>query len=142
MPELEIIKHVASIVKGYALAIGVAYAIWYVWRWRRQTRAWRLNDQQAKAQNLWSAYLKTKLDFFQQPIDAEETQRGIDFVAYLLSVGNEILLINPNNDWRATLRDELGCYKPILKSDTFDRHLKDRYSPELSTLIEEAINGD
>ena len=49
MLEWDSIKYVANISKGYAIAIGVAYAIGYFYKWRRQAIAWRRTDQRAKA---------------------------------------------------------------------------------------------
>ena len=139
------IGHIANIAKGYAIAIGVGYAIWYFRKLRLRTVAWREVDHQAKAQNLWSTFLRTKLDFAEQnghPTASEQQERDIDFVAYLLSVGDEILIIDPTDKWRATLREELARHKPILTDDKFKNRLTDQHSPELNALIEAAIKAD
>lgn len=120
------IGHVANTVKGYALAIGVAFAMWFVWMWWKTRLGEARSERAARAKAVWARYLGTAL---QHPELAEpmlgslsspiEVARYRSFVAALLAAGDEILALEPSDVWRATLARHLAPHASYLASTDF-----------------------
>ncbi|MBS0243356.1 MAG: hypothetical protein JSS20_14350 [Proteobacteria bacterium] len=120
------VGHLANTVKGYALAIGTAFAMWFVWMWWKVRVDEARSERSARARAAWSRYLSTAL---QNPELAEpmigslsspvEVARYRSFVATLLAVGDEILALEPTKAWRDTLARHLAPHSSYLGSHEF-----------------------
>lgn len=120
------VGNIANIVKGYALAIGVVFAMWIVWQWWRMRRNEMAADRQARAKGVWARHLALAL---QHPELAEpalaslssptEVARYRTFVAGLLTAADEILALDPTEAWRATIARHLGAHGSYLASAEF-----------------------
>lgn len=136
------INHVANIVKGYAIAIGVVFAIWIVWQWWRSRQREMVADRAARAKAVWTRHLTLAL---QHPELAEpmlgsltspaEVARYRMFVGSLLSSADEILALEPTDDWRATLGRHLAAHASYLSSAEFRSGPVRDCSPEVRGLL-------
>ena len=97
----------ANVIKGYALAIGVAFAITMImfW-WQRSQRAQRAN-REAQAKRVYATYLLQAMQNPElarpAPADSSKGRQRAQyqwFVGYLLTICEEILLIDPTPAWR------------------------------------------
>ena len=101
------LNHIANIVKGYAIAVGVSVAIWFVWQWWAHRQRERVQELGARTKAIYSGYLRTAM---QHPHLAEPMVGGLDsaaeqvryrqFVAQLLAAADEILLLVPTPAWK------------------------------------------
>lgn len=120
------INHIANIVKGYAIAIGIVFAIWIAWQWRNARNGEVAADRAARAKGVWARHLALAL---QHPELAEpmlgslsspaEVARYRTFVASLLAAADEILSLEPTDAWRATLIRHLSAHRSYLASNEF-----------------------
>lgn len=120
------INHVANIVKGYAIAIGVAFAMWFVWQWWVNRQRERALDLAIKAKEVYAGFLSLAL---QHPEMAEpqlgaisgpvEMTRYKQFVARLVAAADEVLMLEPTDQWRETMRRHLAAHASYLTSDEF-----------------------
>jgi hypothetical protein len=137
------VGHIANIVKGYAIAIGVVFAIWFVWQWWRTRMGEMALERATRAKEAWRRHLVSAL---QQPELAEpmlgalsspiESARYRTFVASLLATADEILALEPSDGWRETLGRSLRAHSSYLRSAEFrDAGLRD-CSEEVRALID------
>ena len=137
------LNQTANIVKGFALAIGVAVAIGFVWMWW----AHRVREQRtalaARAKSIYAAHLRTAIQHpeLSEPLlgtldTPVEIVRYKQFVANLLATADEILLIEPNPAWRTTLGRQLAPHASYLTSDEFRGSGLADCTPEVRGLIE------
>jgi hypothetical protein len=120
------LNHIANTVKGYALAIGVAFAIWLAWQWWRSRQADMSSERAVRARETWARHQTLML---QMPELAEpmlgslsspiEVARYRIFVAALLATGDQILALEPSDQWRATLGRHLAPHASYLGSNEF-----------------------
>jgi hypothetical protein len=120
------INHIANIVKGYAIAIGVVFAIWIVWQWWRTRTHELAADRAARAKGVWARHLALALQHpeLAEPMlgslsSAAETARYRTFVASLLAAADEILGLEATDTWRATLARHLAPHRSYLASADF-----------------------
>ena len=136
------INHIANIVKGYAIAIGVVFAIWIVWQWWRTRQREMVADRAARAKAVWARHLGLAL---QHPELAEpmlgsltspaEVARYRTFVASLLASADEILTLEPSDEWRATLGRQLATHASYLSSAEFRNGPLRDCSPDVRGLL-------
>jgi hypothetical protein len=136
------VNHIANIVKGYAIAIGVVFAIWFVWQWWRVRVRETQDERSARAKGIFARYLALALN---NPELAEpmlgslsspaEAARYKFFVAGLLAAADEILTLEPKEHWTATLSRQLAPHKSYLTSDDFYDTLYNDCSEELRQLV-------
>jgi threonine/homoserine/homoserine lactone efflux protein len=120
------VNHIANIVKGYAIAIGVAFAIWIVWQWWRARNRELTADRAARAKGVWARHLALALQHpeLAEPMlgslsSAAEVARYRTFVASLLAAADEILSLEATDSWRATLARHLAAHRSYLASADF-----------------------
>ena len=116
----------ANALKGYMLAIGVAFAIYIVARWWHLSQKNQRAQREAQAKRVYADYL---LQAMQNPELARpgptDTVTGRMraqyqwFVGYLLTVAEEIMLIDPAPAWRETLARQLAPHRAFLTSQAF-----------------------
>jgi hypothetical protein len=117
------LNHIANIVKGYAIAIGIAFAMYVVWRWWQTRVREAAADRAARARSVWARHLAQAL---QHPELAEpmlgslaspvEVARYRYFVAGLLAAADEVMALEPGEAWRATLARHLAPHRSYLAS--------------------------
>ena len=120
------LNHVANIVKGYALALGVAFAIWFVWQWWRARQRETIEERALRAKAVHARHLGLALQHpeLAQPMlgslsSAIEVARYRTFVAGLLAAADEILSLDPAAGWRDTLVRHFGPHRSYLASAEF-----------------------
>ena len=136
------VNHLANIVKGYAIAIGVAFAIWFVWQWWQTRQREVAADLSARAKGIWARHLALAL---QHPELAEpmlgslsspaEVARYATFVAGLLASADEIMALEPTDNWRATLGRHLAVHRSYLASPEFRAGAFNDCSPHVRKLV-------
>ena len=141
--------HIANMIKGYALAIGVVYAIYVVatW-WTRKTTADRI-DRQTRATQAFARYLERAIEHPDlarpQAGDAAKTGQRASypwFVGYLLASAEEILLLDPTQQWRETLSRHLAPHRGYLASAAFRDGAYRDLSPALKGLVDALPPGE
>lgn len=120
------LNHIANIVKGYAIAIGVAFAIWFVWQWWRSRQTEMKIERAVRAKSAWARHLALAQ---QHPELAEpaggtlagslEAARYRAFVGGLLATADEILMLDPSDAWRGALARHLASHRSYLASADF-----------------------
>ncbi len=142
------VNHVANIVKGYALALGVVFAIWFVWQWWRTRQRETVEERSLRAKSVHARHLALALQHpeLAEPMlgslsSAIEVARYRIFVAVLLASADEILALDPAPAWRDTLVRHLSAHRSYLTSAEFrDTTLRD-CSAELRRLVEQVAVG-
>ena len=142
------IGNIANIVKGYALAIGVAFGMWIVWMWWQHARRMARMTQEAQAKAIYGRYLELAIQHpeLAQPLsaasgDAGQRSRYEWFVGYLLNVADQILLIDPSPTWKATLSSHLALHKDVLSLPAFRDGPYQQLSPALKAIVDRVNNG-
>lgn len=116
----------ANALKGYMLAIGVAFAIYIValW-WVRSQRAQHV-ARAAQAKRVYADYLLQAIQHPELarpgPVDSGRGRQRAQyqwFVGYLLTAAEEILLVDPTPVWRETLARQLAPHRAFLTSQAF-----------------------
>ena len=120
------INHIANIVKGYAIAIGIVIAITFVWMWWKHRARERQVEMSTRARAVYASALRSGV---QHPELAEPMlgviASGAEFVRYklfvasLLAAADEILLLDPSPEWKATVARMLAPHRSYLASDEF-----------------------
>lgn len=120
------VNHIANIVKGYAIAIGVVFAIWIVWQWWKTRNREMAADRAARAKGVWARYLALALQHpeLAEPMSgslssAAEVARYRTFVASLLAAADEILSLEATQAWHTTLTRHLAAHRSYLASGEF-----------------------
>jgi hypothetical protein len=142
----------ANALKGYMLAIGVAFGIYMIVLWWRSSQNARRRDNEARARSIYAAYLLKSLEL-QEPGRLGAADPGQararaypTFVAYLVTIADEILLLSPTKAWEDTLNAQLAPHRGLLASAAFRATLPRGLTPELRRLIDalarpEAVAG-
>lgn len=135
----------ANMLKGYALAIGVAVAIGFVWAWWVNRQREHAEERGARARGAFSRHLQLAL---QHPELAEpvlggpaEMVRYKLFVADLLAVADEILILDPQPAWRETLMRQLFAHRSYLASREFQDGTYRDCTPEVRHLVDQVVKG-
>lgn len=140
--------HVANIVKGYALALGVAFGVWFVWQWWRTRQREFAEERALRAKAVHGRHLALALQHpeLAEPMlgslsSAIEVSRYRTFVASLLSAADEILALDPAPAWRDTVVRHLSAHRSYLASDEFRNGAVKDCSIELRRLVERVAAG-
>ncbi len=134
--------HIANIVKGYALAIGVVFAIWLTWQWWRLRQAEAAAEKAARAKAIYARHLGLALQYpeLAEPMHGSqsssiEVARYRTFVAGLLVAADEILALEPSDAWRDTLYRQLTPHRSYLGTVEFQNGGLADCSPPVRQLI-------
>ena len=135
--------HIANIVKGYAIAIGVAFAIWFLWRWWHTGEREVALARSTRARRIWSRHLAFEL---RHPdvvglVDGDELAgsdaiRYRTFISMMLLAAEEILVLEPTDAWRMTLAAHFARHRAYLTSAAFCSEILPRLSRPVGELIE------
>jgi len=133
----------ANALKGYMLALGVAFGIFMIVMWWRSTQSVRRQERESKARGIYSAYLLKSMELqdLARPAPADPSQPRLraqypTFVSYLVTVADEILLLCPTAEWEQTLRGHLVPHRALLASQGFRKATFATLTPELRRLID------
>lgn len=127
------VNHLANIVKGYAIAIGVIFAMGFVWNWWLARSRELRSDLAARASAVWARQLTLALQNpeLAEPMlgglsNAVETARYRNYVAVLVATADEILALAPTDQWRETLARALSPHRShLLSAEARDSVLRD-----------------
>jgi hypothetical protein len=122
------INHVANIVKGYAIAIGVVFAIYMVWQWWQTREREAAIDRTARARSVWARHLTLALDHPQLTEMTADPANPLYrvYMASFLTASDEILALDPSDHWRDTLMRHMAPHRDFLASaDAHDTLLRD-----------------
>lgn len=138
------VGHWANVVKGYALAIGVAFGMYLAARWWIYKVNQDLADRAARARQAYAAFLQRAME---QPELARPA--GVDgakaraqypwFVGLLLTTAEQILLLDPAPHWRETIRRQLVPHRDYLATAAFRDGPGRALSAGLAGLVDEAV---
>lgn len=138
----------ANILKGFAIAIGVAIAVGFVWLWWVHRMRERDQELLARTRSIYTAFLRYSLEHAElaEPMlggltTPAEIARYKTFVASTLSMADEILLLQPKPEWRTTLLRHVMPHRSFLASDEFRATILDDCSAEVKSLVEHAVRG-
>ena len=142
------VGHIANIVKGYAIAVGVAFAIYMVWQWWRTRLEEARIERTARARSVWARALAQGLA---HPELADPTLGAGDgpldraryraFVAGELAAADEILALDPSDQWRATLVRHLTPHQAYFSQPEFRETAFGDCSDEVRGLIDRISAG-
>ncbi len=142
------INHIANIVKGYAIAIGIVIAITFVWMWWMHRARERQVEMSTRARAVYATALRSGV---QHPELAEpmlgEIASGAEFVRYKLFVASqlaaadEILLLDPSQEWKATVARMLAPHRSYLGSDEFRQGSLADCTPALREVVGSVISA-
>lgn len=142
------LNHTANIIKGFAIAIGVAIAIGFVWMWWAHRVKERRQELAARARAVYAGALRSAV---QHPELAEPMLGAISsaadivrykvFVASLLAAADEILTLDPTPAWRATILRLLAPHRSYLGSEEFRAGGLNDCTDAVKSLISEASGG-
>lgn len=139
----------ANALKGYMLALGVAFGIVMIVLWWRASRAALRRDNEAKARGILAAYLlrSVELGEIARPPPAAEARAVRDtrystFVCYLVTVADQILILCLTASWEERLRPHLAPHRALLASAEFRATIGSGLTPGLRRLIDEVSQVD
>jgi hypothetical protein len=146
MPDFQRFNQLANMVKGYALAIGVAVAIGFVWSWWVHRQREHAEERGARARAAFQRHLHQALlhPELAEPVlgGPAEMVRYKLFVANLLAIADEILILLPTAAWRETLMRQIVPHRSLLVSREFRDGTYRDCTPEVRALIDRvADNG-
>lgn len=139
----------ANALKGYMLALGVAFGIYMIVLWWRSSQRARQRDSEARARSLFAAYLVKSMELQEiarpspaDPAQARARAQYPTFVNYLVTVADEILLLCPTKAWEDTLRAQLALHRGLLASEPFRAAVLPGLTPELRRLIDTLAHAE
>lgn len=142
------INHIANIVKGYAIAIGVVVAIGFVWTWWKHRQRERQQELSARAAGLFSAHLRSALAYpeLAEPVlgalsSPADLVRYRTFVAALVATCDEILMLDASAHRQDGVLRLLAPHASYLKSQEFRATSRMDCSPTLQALIDRLAQG-
>ncbi len=140
MPDFQRFYQFANMLKGYALAIGVAVAIGFVWAWWVHRQREQAEERGAKSRAAFGRHLHLALlhPELAEPVlgGPAEMVRYKLFVANLLAIADEILILAPTAAWRETLMRQLAPHRSLLVSREFRDGTYRDCTPEVRALID------
>lgn len=120
------LSHVANIVKGYAIAVGIIVAIGFVWMWWIHRQRERSQEWAVRATAVWGNWLRFAVDHPEladpslgRPELPADVARYRAFVATLLVTAEEVLLLADEPRWRDIILRQLEPHRAYLASDHF-----------------------
>lgn len=139
------LNHIANTVKGYAIAVGVAFGIAIVWVWYRHAQDAARVARETRAKEAYGQYLAVAManPALAQPgalgsVTPLQRAQYEWFVGYFLNTAEQVLLYDPSPAWRTVLRQHLMLHQELLASDAFRTGIYRTMSDELRTLIDQA----
>lgn len=146
MPDFQRFNQIANMAKGYALAIGVAVAIGFVWAWWTNRQREHGEERGARSRAAFGRHLHQALlnPELAEPVlgGPAEMVRYKLFVANLLAIADEILILSPTAAWRETLMRQLVPHRSLLVGREFRDGTYHDCTPEVRALIDRvADNG-
>ena len=140
------LNHLANIVKGYAIAFGVAFAMLVVWSWWRRKLASDRLEQRVRAKQAFSRLTHQVMSQPEValPVPAEAGVARVRYQRYvelLATTADEILLLDPAPEWRAALGRQLAPHAEVLSGAAFREGLYGILSPETRRLIDGVSQG-
>lgn len=142
------LNHIANTIKGYAIAIGVAFGIVVVWMWFKHAREAARVARETRAKEVYSQYLALAMahPLLAQPgalggANALQKAQYEWFVGYFLNAAEQILLVDPTPAWRAVLRQHLQLHQELLATEAFKSGIYRTLSDELRGLIDGATGS-
>ena len=125
--EPDTLGHNANTLKGFAIAIGVVFAIWFVWQWWQVRNNETVSERAARSKAVHAQHLALALNHpeLAEPMlgslsSPAETARYRIYVAALLATTDEILTLTPTPAWRDTLARQLGPLTAFSAKTPFD----------------------
>ena len=138
------LNHGANIVKGYALAFGVVFAVAIVWAWwRRKLKADRLEAQvRAKQAFVRFTHQVMSVPELAVPVAVDggaARARYQKYMELLVTTADEILLLDPSPQWRAALGRQLAPHVEYLASAGFRDGLYGILSGDARALVDQLL---
>lgn len=140
------LNHTANTIKGFAIAIGVAFAIWVVYQLSQSKMREVAEERAQKAKAVYSAYLARALKYpeLAEPMigsqsSPAEVARYRIYVLAMLATADEILALEPSEAWRSTLTRQLVAHRSFLASGEFQAGAMADCSAETRTLVQSVI---
>jgi hypothetical protein len=145
MPDFQRFYQFANMLKGYALALGVAVAIGFVWAWWVHRQREHAEERSARSRAAFQRHLHQALlhPELAEPVlgGPAEMVRYKLFVANLLAIADEILILSPTAAWRETLMRQLVPHRSLLVSREFRDSTYRDCTPEVRALIDRLAEG-
>ena len=145
MPDFQRFYQFANMLKGYALALGVAVAIGFVWAWWVHRQREHAEERSARSRAAFQRHLHQALlhPELAEPVlgGPAEMVRYKLFVANLLAIADEILILSPTVAWRETLMRQLVPHRSLLVSREFRDGTYRDCTPEVRALIDRVAEG-
>ena len=142
------VGNIANIVKGYALAFGVAFAVWFGGQWWRSRLRERAQELAGRARSVQADLLRLAVA---NPELAEPMLGGLtgpmeiarykSFVAALLNGADQILLLDDSSQWPDVLARQLAPHRSYLASEEFRALSGTQCSPALRAVIDRVVSG-
>ncbi|HET6321806.1 MAG TPA: hypothetical protein VFF87_07120 [Hyphomicrobium sp.] len=119
MPDLSFYQW-ANALKGYALALGIAFAVVMIVLWWRRSQQAQTIDRKVQALRAYTGYLlnvNEKADLRRRAEIGRQEEQDTHhdwLLSYLLSTCNEVLLLDPTPEWHKVLRRQLEPHREAL----------------------------
>ena len=141
------LNHMANIVKGYALAIGVVFAMWIVWTWWRRKLAVDRLEAQVRAKQAFARFTHQVMAVPELaiPVPADggpQRARYQKYMELLVTTADEIVLLDPSPQWRAALVRQLAPHVEYLTSPGFRDGLYGILSADARALVDKVVAPD
>lgn len=148
IPLAQGLNQTANIIKGFAIAIGIAIAIGFVWMWWVNRQKEREQELQARTRAVYATFLRQAVQYpeLAEPLlggvsSPIEVARYKSFVASLLAIADEILLLSPTAGWRDTIARQLVPHRSYLASDEFRAAGLHDCSNEVREIVDRVVKG-
>ena len=138
------LNHMANIVKGYALAIGVVFAMWIVWTWWRRKLAVDRLEGQVRAKQAFARFTNQMMAMpeLAAPVPADAgapRARYQKYMELLVTTADEILLLDPSPQWRAALGRQLAPHVESLARPGFRDGVYGILSEDARALVDKIV---
>jgi hypothetical protein len=135
------LNQAANTVKGYALAVGIVFGIWVVWMWWRHKLAVDRVERQIRAKQAFARFVQQVLcsPELALAVGGMPCGQAPKYMQLLLTTIDEILLLDPTPEWRATLRRQLDPHADYLANTAFLDGVYGTLSSESKALVDMAM---
>jgi hypothetical protein len=136
------LEHVTawSTLATAAIALGALITAWV------QIRSSNEAQREATAQDTYKEYLRLAVEnpdladgLGQVPEASADRSKYGWFVSYFLHSAEHAFLVNPSDEWRLAIENQVCLHKAFLAGDEYQTTLKLHYDPAFRALVDEAL---
>jgi hypothetical protein len=135
---VQVVSAVVAVIGAIVAIAAAGIALW-------QVKAARSLQRETLARQMYTQYLEL---CFENPEYASadhkataNTEKYEWFISVMLNAAEGISMFVPNDDeWRQTLKDQIGYHSDFIGSDAFQQNVARHYGAKMRNLIDEALD--